>query len=321
MAGADPPGVEQTANRALKDMQYTIVIEKSPRNYAAYVPDLPGCVATVMSRDEVVREINHAIRFHIESLREHCEPVPEPQCPATVVDVAAVAGSRPTGPKGALPARLHGPEPLQEADRKGVGDPHLDSLKKKQADLTADLVTARAALLDTVSLLDAGATVDRVLATVHRAQRLLRAGGGQITPDPEKEKKAQNRACCGSRRKRDLPVDRALDVSDEGSAPSMSETLAVVVEANETAGRVRPSPGRRTPQPRPGRGNPAAQSDGSGRRCCMSTCGPAIGTHEAQPCPGTRDLACPRANPRRGSVTRISDLAVVLLPIRSVVKP
>ena len=73
-------------------MQYTIVIEQSPRNYAAYVPDLPGCVATGASKEEVVREISHAIRFHIESLREHSEPVPEPHCTATVVDVAAVAG-------------------------------------------------------------------------------------------------------------------------------------------------------------------------------------------------------------------------------------
>ena len=68
-------------------MQYTIVIEKSPQNYAAYVPDLPGCVATGATREQAVSEIREAIRFHIESLLEHGEPVPEPQCPATVVDV------------------------------------------------------------------------------------------------------------------------------------------------------------------------------------------------------------------------------------------
>ena len=56
-------------------MQYTIVIEKSPRNYAAYVPDLPGCVATGATREEAVNEIREAIRFHIESLLEHGEPV------------------------------------------------------------------------------------------------------------------------------------------------------------------------------------------------------------------------------------------------------
>lgn len=70
-------------------MQYTIVIERSPRNFAAYVPDLPGCVATGATREEVVSEIREAIEFHIESLREHGDPVPEPQSTAEVVDVAA----------------------------------------------------------------------------------------------------------------------------------------------------------------------------------------------------------------------------------------
>ena len=73
-------------------MKYTIVIEQTPRNYAAYVPDLPGCVATGASEAEVIREISAAIRLHIESLREHHEAVPEPRCTATVVDVVAVAG-------------------------------------------------------------------------------------------------------------------------------------------------------------------------------------------------------------------------------------
>lgn len=73
-------------------MQYTIVIEKAPGNYAAYVPDLPGCAATGATREEAVREMRQAIEFHIESLSEHGEPVPQPRCTATVVDVAAVAG-------------------------------------------------------------------------------------------------------------------------------------------------------------------------------------------------------------------------------------
>ena len=73
-------------------MQYTIVIEKAPNNYAVCVPDLPGCVATGATREEAVREMRQATEFHIESLREHGEPVPDPQCTATVVEVAAVAG-------------------------------------------------------------------------------------------------------------------------------------------------------------------------------------------------------------------------------------
>ncbi len=73
-------------------MQYTIVIERAPKNYAAYVPDLPGCIATGATEEDATREIREAIRLHIESLRQHGEPVPEPQCMATVVDVTAAAG-------------------------------------------------------------------------------------------------------------------------------------------------------------------------------------------------------------------------------------
>ena len=70
-------------------MQYTVVIEKSPRNFAAYVPDLPGCVATGATREDVVSQIQEAIEFHIEGMREQGEPIPEPQCTAAVADVAA----------------------------------------------------------------------------------------------------------------------------------------------------------------------------------------------------------------------------------------
>ena len=61
----------------------------APRNYAVHVPDLPGCVATGSTREEAVAEIRVAIRLHVESLRAHGEPVPEPHCTADVVDVAA----------------------------------------------------------------------------------------------------------------------------------------------------------------------------------------------------------------------------------------
>ena len=71
-------------------VKYTVVIERAPNNYAAYVPDLPGCVATGGSREELLEEIREAIEFHIESLREHGEPVPEPQSTAAVVEVGAV---------------------------------------------------------------------------------------------------------------------------------------------------------------------------------------------------------------------------------------
>ena len=59
-------------------MQYTVVIEQSRNNFSAYVPDLPGCVATGASDEDALREIRQAIEFHIEGLRQQGEPVPEP---------------------------------------------------------------------------------------------------------------------------------------------------------------------------------------------------------------------------------------------------
>ena len=73
-------------------MEYTILIERTQRNFSAYAPDLPGCVATGATREEVIGEMRAAIAVHVESLREHHEPVPEPRCTATVVDVVALAG-------------------------------------------------------------------------------------------------------------------------------------------------------------------------------------------------------------------------------------
>ena len=72
-------------------VKYTVVIEKSPNNYAAYVPDLPGCIATGKTEGEVIAEIREAIAFHIESLVEHGEAVPKPQTVAASVDVGVLA--------------------------------------------------------------------------------------------------------------------------------------------------------------------------------------------------------------------------------------
>jgi predicted RNase H-like HicB family nuclease len=59
-------------------MRYAIVIEKAKRNYSAFVPDLPGCVATGATVKETETNIRDAIRFHIEGLRQDCLPVPAP---------------------------------------------------------------------------------------------------------------------------------------------------------------------------------------------------------------------------------------------------
>lgn len=58
-------------------MRYAVVIEKANGNYSAYVPDLPGCVATGDTVRDAEREIREAIRFHIEGLKEDGLPVPE----------------------------------------------------------------------------------------------------------------------------------------------------------------------------------------------------------------------------------------------------
>jgi predicted RNase H-like HicB family nuclease len=59
-------------------MRYAIVIEKAKRNYSAFVPDLPGCVATGATVKETETNIRDAIRFHIEGLRQDGLPVPAP---------------------------------------------------------------------------------------------------------------------------------------------------------------------------------------------------------------------------------------------------
>jgi len=59
-------------------MRYAIVIEKAAENYAAYVPDLPGCVATGDTMEETERNITEAIAMHIDGLREDGLAVPVP---------------------------------------------------------------------------------------------------------------------------------------------------------------------------------------------------------------------------------------------------
>jgi len=70
-------------------MRYAVVFERSPRNYAAYVPDLPGCIATGRTRKEVELRIKEAIQMHVEELRKDKLPVPKPVAWADVVDIPA----------------------------------------------------------------------------------------------------------------------------------------------------------------------------------------------------------------------------------------
>lgn len=58
-------------------MKYAVVIERTPANYGAYVPDLPGCIATGATKDEVLHNIHEAIEMHLEALREDRQPLPD----------------------------------------------------------------------------------------------------------------------------------------------------------------------------------------------------------------------------------------------------
>lgn len=70
-------------------MRYAIVVEKAENNYSAYVPDLPGCVATGASVEETERDIREAIGLHIEGLIEDGLPVPQPSSIVEYLEIAA----------------------------------------------------------------------------------------------------------------------------------------------------------------------------------------------------------------------------------------
>jgi predicted RNase H-like HicB family nuclease len=70
-------------------MRYAIVIEKAENNYSAYVPDLPGCVATGPSVEEAEAQIREAIEFHLEGMREDGVPIPTPKSRVDYVEVSA----------------------------------------------------------------------------------------------------------------------------------------------------------------------------------------------------------------------------------------
>jgi predicted RNase H-like HicB family nuclease len=70
-------------------MRYAVVIERADSNYSAYVPDLPGCVATGSTIKEAEAEIREAIKFHIEGMKEDGLPIPAPSSAVEYIEVAA----------------------------------------------------------------------------------------------------------------------------------------------------------------------------------------------------------------------------------------
>jgi predicted RNase H-like HicB family nuclease len=70
-------------------MRYAVVIEDAGANYSAYDPDLPGCIATGATIEEVEHHIRGAIEMHLAGMREDGDPIPPPSSHVEYIDVAA----------------------------------------------------------------------------------------------------------------------------------------------------------------------------------------------------------------------------------------
>jgi predicted RNase H-like HicB family nuclease len=70
--------------------KYAIVIEQGGNNLSAYVPDLPGCITTGRTLEEIDRNIREAIELHLEGLREEGEPIPEPHTAVAYVELQGI---------------------------------------------------------------------------------------------------------------------------------------------------------------------------------------------------------------------------------------
>ncbi len=66
---------------------FLVVIERAGEGYSAYSPDLPGCIATGVTRDEVEKNMQEAIRMHVQGLIEDNQPVPESSSSAEYVTI------------------------------------------------------------------------------------------------------------------------------------------------------------------------------------------------------------------------------------------
>lgn len=69
-------------------MRYAMIIEPGERNYSAYLPDLPGCVATGRTIDELRQRMGEAVELHLKGLREDGLPIPEPTTLTDYIEAA-----------------------------------------------------------------------------------------------------------------------------------------------------------------------------------------------------------------------------------------
>jgi predicted RNase H-like HicB family nuclease len=79
-------GIEEI--RSTKSMRYAMIIEQGERNYSAYLPDLPGCIATGKTIEELKQRMSEAIELHLRGMREDGLPIPEPTSLAEYVEAA-----------------------------------------------------------------------------------------------------------------------------------------------------------------------------------------------------------------------------------------
>ena len=70
-------------------MKYLIIIEETDSGYSSYSPDLPGCVSTGRTQDEMLNNMREAIEFHIDGLKSNGDPIPKPSTSSSYVEVAA----------------------------------------------------------------------------------------------------------------------------------------------------------------------------------------------------------------------------------------
>ena len=79
--------VLKAAELEAMSLHYTVIFEQAEHNWAAYVPDLPGCITTGKTLEETERNIAEAVRGHLAVLKEFGEPVPEPTSLAREIEI------------------------------------------------------------------------------------------------------------------------------------------------------------------------------------------------------------------------------------------
>ncbi len=68
-------------------MRYAVVIEKAKRNYSAYIPDVPGCIATGKTVQQTLSSLREALEFHFDGMREDGDKIPDPETLVDYIDV------------------------------------------------------------------------------------------------------------------------------------------------------------------------------------------------------------------------------------------